>query len=374
MDRQQIDAALEACYDAVVDPERWSDALHRLARSLGAVCCMFYPQYPGQTLLRMPASPDFKDFLDEFVRDGWWLDDHRADRGWPMFNAGRSVLIEHDIATDEDRHTLPAYHELYYRHGLPWWAGLAFRASGRQWCVPILKSGGQGAFTHAEGATMETIVPHLRRMVSISEKLALGRVHTSLDLLDSMSTAALALDWQGRVIRTNQHAAALLGEWVAIRGGRLHALDRESDRRLQHLLAAVMAGDAMDPSSRAAAVSAEPVPLRRGALRPLVAEAMPASGLFGDVLCQARALVFLTDLARPSLPAADRIAAILCLTSAEGRLVAQLVKGRELADAAERLGVSVHTARSQLKSVFAKTGTHRQAELVALAGRITKGQ
>jgi DNA-binding CsgD family transcriptional regulator len=97
-------------------------------------------------------------------------------------------------------------------------------------------------------------------------------------------------------------------------------------------------------------------------------------GCFGDVLCQARALVFLTDLAKPPLAMPDRVAAILGLTSAEGRLVAQLVEGRELADAAERLGISVHTARSQLKSVFAKTDTHRQAELVALAGRIAKGQ
>jgi DNA-binding CsgD family transcriptional regulator len=373
LQEEQISHAIDACYDAVVDPERWPAALHMLAGSMGSACCMFYPQFPDETVLRMPASPVFSQFLEAFVGEGWWLDDHRADRAFPFFNAGRAVLIEHDIATEEDRHTLPAYHELYYRHGLPWWGGFGFEVSGRQWCVPILRSGGQDAFTRAEAAQLERIVPQLRRMISISEKLTRDRVHTSLDLLGRMDVAALALDWQGRVIRKNQYATALLGEWVTIRGGRLHALDRESDRRLQHLLAAATAGDAMCPSSRAASVSAEPVAIRRGDLRPLVAEAMPASGLFGDVLFQARALVFLTDLARPSLPAPDRIAAILGLTSAEGRLVAQLVEGRELADAAERLGVSVHTARSQLKSVFAKTGTHRQAELVALAGRITKG-
>jgi DNA-binding CsgD family transcriptional regulator/PAS domain-containing protein len=374
MDRQQIDAALEACYDAVVDPERWSDALHRLARSLGAVCCMFYPQYPGQTLLRMPASPDFKDFLDEFVRDGWWLDDHRADRGWPMFNAGETVVLEEEVASEDERQRLPAYNEFYPRYDVPWWAGLAFRASGRQWVIPLLRSSGQGAFTRAEGAMMETIVPHLRRMISISEKLTLGRVHTSLDLIDSMSTAALALDWQGRVVRVNRHAETLLGDGVALSGGRLHAHDRESDRRLQRLLTATTALDAADFSSEAAAVLAQPVAIRRVGRRPLLAEAMPAGSCFGDVLCQAHALVFLTDLAKPSLAKPDRIAAILGLTSAEGRLAAELVEGRELADAAERLGVSIHTARSQLKCVFAKTGTHRQAELVALAGRIAKGQ
>ena len=371
---ERISHAIDACYDAVVDPERWSAALHMLAGSMGSACCMFYPQFPDETVLRMPASPVFSQFLEAFVGEGWWLDDHRADRAFPLLNAGRSVVIEHDIATEEDRHTLPAYHELYYRHGLPWWGGLGFEVSGRQWCVPILRSSEQGAFTRAEAAQLERIVPHLRRMISISEKLTLDRVHTSLDLLDRMDVAALALDWQGKVMRTNRYAAALIGEGIVIRSGRLHAPDRESDIRLQHLIAAATAVGATRPSSRAASVSAEPVAIRRGDLRPLVAEAMPASGLFGDVLWQARALVFLTDLARPSLPAPDRIAAILGLTSAEGRLVAQLTEGRELADAAERLGISVHTARSQLKSVFAKTDTHRQAELVALTGKIAKGQ
>jgi DNA-binding CsgD family transcriptional regulator len=168
----------------------------------------------------------------------------------------------------------------------------------------------------------------------------------------------------------NHNVDRLQGCGVCVVDGQLKATDRESDKRLQRLLAATIAPDAMDFSSPCARVSAEPISVRRFGRQPLVVEAMPAHGLFADVLCQARALVLITDLATPALALPERIAAVLELTAAEGRLVAQLIAGRELASAAERLDISIHTARSQIKSVFAKTGTHRQAELVALAGRI----
>lgn len=55
-----------------------------------------------------------------------------------------------------------------------------------------------------------------------------------------------------------------------------------------------------------------------------------------------------------------------CLTPAEAQIALGLADGETLAAIAETRGVSVSTARGQLKSVFAKTGTHRQAELITL--------
>ncbi len=42
----------------------------------------------------------------------------------------------------------------------------------------------------------------------------------------------------------------------------------------------------------------------------------------------------------------------------------QLARGERLEDSADALGVAIGTARNQLKQIFAKTDTHRQAELV----------
>jgi DNA-binding CsgD family transcriptional regulator len=63
----------------------------------------------------------------------------------------------------------------------------------------------------------------------------------------------------------------------------------------------------------------------------------------------------------------------LGLTRAEAELVALLCRGLRVDDCAAARGVSVATARAQLASAFAKTGTTSQARLVshvlALAGQ-----
>ncbi|MDH5172949.1 MAG: helix-turn-helix transcriptional regulator, partial [Gammaproteobacteria bacterium] len=43
-----------------------------------------------------------------------------------------------------------------------------------------------------------------------------------------------------------------------------------------------------------------------------------------------------------------------------------LARGLSLAEVAESQHISPHTARAQLKSIFAKTGASRQAELVRM--------
>lgn len=54
------------------------------------------------------------------------------------------------------------------------------------------------------------------------------------------------------------------------------------------------------------------------------------------------------------------------LTAAEARLATALTRGSTLVDAAQTIGIARNTAKVQLRSVFAKTGVHRQAQLVAL--------
>jgi DNA-binding CsgD family transcriptional regulator len=52
------------------------------------------------------------------------------------------------------------------------------------------------------------------------------------------------------------------------------------------------------------------------------------------------------------------------LTPAEARLALQLVAGEPLRAAAAKLSITYETARTELKNIFNKTGTCRQAELV----------
>jgi DNA-binding CsgD family transcriptional regulator len=61
---------------------------------------------------------------------------------------------------------------------------------------------------------------------------------------------------------------------------------------------------------------------------------------------------------------------IFRLSPAEARLALSLARGATLAEAAEAYGVSVATARAQLKAIFQKTGVRRQVGLVLLISRL----
>ncbi|MBX3610516.1 MAG: hypothetical protein KF871_11535 [Hydrogenophaga sp.] len=62
---------------------------------------------------------------------------------------------------------------------------------------------------------------------------------------------------------------------------------------------------------------------------------------------------------------ADALRQLYQLTPAEARLTRVLCDGLSLREAAHTLGITYGTARTRLKTVFGKTGVHRQAALVA---------
>jgi len=74
--------------------------------------------------------------------------------------------------------------------------------------------------------------------------------------------------------------------------------------------------------------------------------------------------LFIVDCQRGTADRVDAFADLFQLTSAETRVLAQMILGEGLTIAARRLNIARSTARSHLDHILQKTGTHRQAELV----------
>jgi DNA-binding CsgD family transcriptional regulator len=66
------------------------------------------------------------------------------------------------------------------------------------------------------------------------------------------------------------------------------------------------------------------------------------------------------------LPEEVVLSSLFKLTPAEARIAIGIARGEPLADIAGSHGITVQTARTQLKSVFSKTHTNRQAQLAIL--------
>lgn len=97
-------------------------------------------------------------------------------------------------------------------------------------------------------------------------------------------------------------------------------------------------------------------------------------GLAGQ---RVQAAIFLVRPGPPHLDA-GQLAAQFGLTAAESRLAVRLAEGRTIAEAAKMAGISMATARTHLRNIFAKTATSRQSELTlllltSLAGISTDG-
>jgi DNA-binding CsgD family transcriptional regulator len=92
---------------------------------------------------------------------------------------------------------------------------------------------------------------------------------------------------------------------------------------------------------------------------------------------QMQVAIFLVRPGPPQLNA-EQIAAQFALTVAESRLAVRLAEGRTVTEAAKLAGISLATARTHLRNIFAKTATSRQSELAlllltSLAGVSTDG-
>jgi DNA-binding CsgD family transcriptional regulator len=123
-------------------------------------------------------------------------------------------------------------------------------------------------------------------------------------------------------------------------------------------------------AERGSAQACAPIVVDRDEAPWLLVEAMPVTAFGSDLFSPGRVILLLTDLRSPLRPEATHLCAAFGLTVAEAKLAAKLASGSGVNGAAASLGVSRETARTQLKAVFTKTNTCRQAELAALVARL----
>jgi len=121
-----------------------------------------------------------------------------------------------------------------------------------------------------------------------------------------------------------------------------------------------------------AMLAVEPIVVRRRGKRPVIVRVLPIDGAARNPFAEARALLLLSDLEGRSVADPNLISKVFALTPAEAKLTALIATGMSPREAADELNITLETVRTQLKSVFAKTDTHRQSEIVALLARLSR--
>jgi DNA-binding CsgD family transcriptional regulator/PAS domain-containing protein len=209
------------------------------------------------------------------------------------------------------------------------------------------------------------LLPHLRRAREMQRRLAqqsLGRCG-ALEALDSLAGGVMVLDGTGCVCYANKEAEKLLAAGQGLRldqAGSVRTVMQWQNETLYRLIGHAAAGERKLEN--------------RGCLRVSRAQGQPLALLMapfqdkgaGPGEMKTGALVFIHDPDATPAPLADTVRWHFELTPTQARLAGALAAGDSLAECARAMRISVATARTHLKEVFAKTGARRQADLVRL--------
>ncbi len=347
---------------AAVGREPWSEPLTALTDLLGAKM--------GQIAL---VDRDGNLLLNVFTQHALDAsDDYMAWRGYdPAMNprsraivAGPAMrcIVDEEFIDAQQIARSPIYQGLFRPHDVPH-CGLVRLSGGApsegQGGLTMLWSASAGAADERKRRLLETLAPSLAASLSLATHLEGSKARSMLDTVEMLVGPAFLLGPDRGVIGMSVAAEALLrgGTHLTTRAGRLTAVIGQCEAAL---------GDAFRQALRAG--SDGPVKLVIAGKRdrsPIMVELhrLPA----GDQQHVMNARILVTTRAPrpdPPTPTVDALRKAFDMTAAEAAVAELIARGFDVGTIASRRGVGVETIRSQLKAVFQKTGTHRQAELV----------
>jgi DNA-binding CsgD family transcriptional regulator len=252
------------------------------------------------------------------------------------------------------------YNELLRPHGMRWFAAVGFWAGSDLWALTLHRSAREGRFDEAEQLLLARLSDALTDAATISSTFGFRLLVGALDTLDLSGTATVALDRAGRSLHANAAAQAIFDGDIALRQGELLFRDDHARTQMDAVTGWLRSG------SGATGLPCRGFVARRSGKDPVIVRVLPVPSGVYDALIGARALIALSKLRQPQTIDAGLLADAFDLSRSEAKLAALIGSGLTVSQAAEALGVVHSTVRNQLKSVFAKTATHRQADLVAL--------
>jgi DNA-binding CsgD family transcriptional regulator len=213
---------------------------------------------------------------------------------------------------------------------------------------------------------LRELSPHVRRALQVTHRCRGDAEHREslIATLNRVEDGIFFVDATNRIVFSNDAAERLLKRQVlTVRNGRLAApLDTESIALDTLLKRVTKTGDGSetDPGGRLSLHGAD------GELcATVVASPLRTSHInerFGPK--PVRAAVFVRERIAFTQPGPEMLRTLFSLTPAELHLAQGLGNGLRLQEIADGRGVSKETMRSQLSSIFNKTGVRRQSDLI----------
>ncbi|MEP3278285.1 MAG: helix-turn-helix transcriptional regulator [Stappiaceae bacterium] len=223
---------------------------------------------------------------------------------------------------------------------------------------------------------LRLLSPHVRRAFNIQRSLKGAQFERDCysETLDRVDNAIFLVDSQCRLLHPNDIARKLLKNGALFKlkqKSTLQAHDPVAAQEISRSINAIGTADYGKLKDQIAIRSKADNSTFLSTVVPFQTVRRPASAF--DALNLGAQPVAMIAVAWPgaNISAIKRsLSSLYQLTPAEIVLATSLQAGQSLQQISTERNVSIHTVRNQLSSVFEKTGTRRQSELIALLSRI----
>lgn len=291
------------------------------------------------------------------MNEGWWRQDlwlaRARDKQLSRFVSDRELLSEEELSGSSPYRDLFASEHIQETIGtlipLPQGEVVVFR---------LLYDNRQPRLTLNERHSLERLRPHLERSIRLAAQLNMSRAQAAATTLEALNLPAAVFASDGRVLAVNPSLESLRpGLTIARPSGLVTVADGVTQRLLDAALSKAIEGHGEREFA---------LPLRVPGRLPAVLHLLSIPHQSHDIFPVPAAVLVETAVGPLNAPPSTFLQALFALTPAESRVTQGLAEGKTLEELASQLNVSRETLRTQLRSVFAKTGAKRQAELATI--------
>lgn len=370
-DDQSMGYAIEAIYGAALDPARWGEAVAAFGQAVQGESRLVVFDGKRQNVPYIATSgldPALeRSLLDRYLVLNPYV---AAYAGLPV----GKIIWSHDVV-DPDEVKKTEFYDGFMRP-----AGIRLDFPGIKLiqhgdCYAGLASNPRAQFSDVQRDWYEsrflTLSRHATRALEINRLAGTSKyAEASLEQsLNAMAGAAFVLDGARRLMLTNAKGELLLCRerlFLSERGREFRAWRPDDDSRLALYLMAE-AKSATFPLKLRSGGSDRSFMVWRVPLR--VArepERQEPHSVLEALMPRAETLLLAMPIDKTRSIRAEFIRETLGLTLAESRLVSAIAGGRTVAQYADDAGISERTVRNQLGSIYQKTGTSGQSELMVL--------
>jgi DNA-binding CsgD family transcriptional regulator len=239
-------------------------------------------------------------------------------------------------------------------------------------CRPATRSG----FPKAQLHQLDNLLPHLASVLRLHRRLAESTVPSAASgewwhepVLDRIPLGIILIDKNGRHRYANRRAERLIAENPGLRLSQQEGLIATDGSLQRALRLAIQAALAANDARHGAVLRLPGSTLHRDCWLRIVS--LGQENALANTWHGARVAVFFDGPDETKLDPVE-LSQLFDFTARETALARLLLAGYNLQSAAVALNLSQESVRSRLKTLFLKTGTHRQAELVQLLTRLSQ--